>query len=110
MPGRVLRSHGVVAAEGEEFMLNLLVKLTLEQVQDLVRLCDTRILQYTSKGTAKRAIYMAQQVFACAKDISRPPQYQVLEGKKERCKLCRISGKVKALQAETISNLEARAA
>jgi hypothetical protein len=58
----------------------------------------------------KKSIYIAQQVFACAKDISGPLQYQVLEGKKERCKLCRISGKVKALQAETISNLEAGAA
>jgi hypothetical protein len=58
----------------------------------------------------KKSIYMAQWVFDCAKDISGPLQYQVLKGKKERCKLCRISGKVKALQAETISNLEARAA
>jgi hypothetical protein len=58
----------------------------------------------------KKSIYMAQQVFACAKDISGPLQYQVLKRTKGKCELSRISGKVKALQAETISNLEARAA
>jgi hypothetical protein len=46
MPGRALRSHGVVTAAGEDFMLNVWVKLTPEQVRDLVPLCDTRILQY----------------------------------------------------------------
>jgi hypothetical protein len=52
----------VVTAEGVEFMVNLLVKLTPEQVRDLVGLCDTRILQYMSKGTAKRA-YMWHSTF-----------------------------------------------
>jgi hypothetical protein len=48
--------------------------------------------------------------FAGAKDISGPLQYQVLKRAKERYELCDISGKVKALQVETISNPEARAA
>jgi hypothetical protein len=65
MPGMVLRSHGVVTAAGEEFMLNLRVKLTPEQIRDLVRLCDTRILQYEQRYGKKS--YVAQQVFACAK-------------------------------------------
>jgi hypothetical protein len=49
---------------------------------------------------AKRA-YMAQQVFAGAKDISEPLQYQLLKSAKGRSELCGISDKVKALQAET---------
>jgi len=53
---------------------------------------------------------MAQQVFACAKDISGSLQYQVLKRTKGRYELCDISGKVKVLQVETISNPEARAA
>jgi hypothetical protein len=69
MPGTVLRSHGVVTAEGEEFMLNLLVKLTPEQVRDLVRLCDTRILQYMSKDMAKRA-YIWHSRFSLVPRIS----------------------------------------
>src|ERR671925_683778 len=46
MLGRVLRSHGVVTAAGEDFMLNVRVKLIPKQVRDLVRLCDRKILQY----------------------------------------------------------------
>jgi ATP adenylyltransferase len=41
-------------------------------------------------------------VFAGAKDISGPLQYQVLKRTKERCELCGISGKVKALQVHHI--------
>ena len=43
MLGRVLRSHGIVTAEDDEFVLNVEARLTQEQVRDLVRLCDTRI-------------------------------------------------------------------
>jgi hypothetical protein len=43
MLGRVLRSHGIVTAEDDEFVLNVRARLTQEQVRDLVRLCDTRI-------------------------------------------------------------------
>ena len=43
MLGRVLRSHGIVTAEDDEFVLNVGAMLTQEQVRDLVRLCDTRI-------------------------------------------------------------------
>jgi len=43
MFGRVLHSHGIVTAEDDEFVLNVGVRLTQEQVRDLVRLCDTRI-------------------------------------------------------------------
>jgi hypothetical protein len=45
---------------------------------------------------------MAQQVFAGAKDISGPLQYQVLKRAKGRCELCGILGKVKALQVEVV--------
>jgi hypothetical protein len=57
MLGRVLRSHRIVTAEDDdEFVLNVGARLTQEQVRDLVGLCDTRILlQYMSKGMAKRA-------------------------------------------------------
>jgi hypothetical protein len=54
--------------------------------------------------------HMWHSRFAGAKDISGPLQYQVLKRAKERYELCDISGKVKALQVETISNPEARAA
>lgn len=40
---QVLHSHGIVTAEDDEFVLNVGVRLTQEQVRDLVRLCDTRI-------------------------------------------------------------------
>ena len=43
MLSRVLRSHGIVTAEDDEFVLNVGTRLTQEQVRDLVRLCDTRI-------------------------------------------------------------------
>ena len=43
MLGRILRSHGIVTTEDDEFVLNVRAMLTQEQVRDLVRLCDTRI-------------------------------------------------------------------
>ena len=43
MLGRVPRSHGIVTAEDDEFVLNVGARLTQEQIRDLVRLCDTRI-------------------------------------------------------------------
>ena len=44
MLGRVPRSHGIVTAEDDEFVLNVGAMLTQEQVRDLVGLFDTRIL------------------------------------------------------------------
>jgi hypothetical protein len=35
MPDRVLRSHGVVTAEDDEFVLNVEARLTQEQIRDI---------------------------------------------------------------------------
>jgi diadenosine tetraphosphate (Ap4A) HIT family hydrolase len=99
MPGRVLRSHGIVTADDDEFVLNVGARLTREQARDLIQLCDTRILQYAQRY-GKKSIWHSR--FAGAKDISGPLQYQVLKRAKGRCELCGVSGKVKALQVDHI--------
>jgi diadenosine tetraphosphate (Ap4A) HIT family hydrolase/5-methylcytosine-specific restriction endonuclease McrA len=99
MPGRVLRSHGIVIAEYDEFGLNIGGKLTREQVRHLVHLCDLRIEQYEKKY-GRKSIWHSR--FAGALDISGPLQYEVLKRAKERCELCGISKTVKALQVDHI--------
>jgi ATP adenylyltransferase len=99
MPGRVLRNHGIVISEGNEFVLNITPHLTPKQAQDLVKLCDVRLSQYEHKY-GKKSIWHSR--FAGAKDISGPLQYQVLKRAKGRCELCGISKTVKALQVDHI--------
>ena len=54
MLGRVPRSHGIVTAEDDEFVLNIGSSLTKEQLRDLIQLCDRRILQYEQRYGKKR--------------------------------------------------------
>jgi diadenosine tetraphosphate (Ap4A) HIT family hydrolase len=99
MPGRVLRSHNVVTSEGDEFTLNIAGgRLSSEQIQELVSLCNAKIDEYETKY-GRKSIWHSR--FAGAKDISGPLQYEVLKRAKERCELCGIS-KNKALQVDHI--------
>jgi diadenosine tetraphosphate (Ap4A) HIT family hydrolase len=99
MPGRVLRSHGIVDSKDDAFVLNFKTRLSREQVRDLIRLCDTRILEYEQRY-GRKSIW--HSTFAGAKDISGPMQFQVLKRAKERCELCGISKTIKALQVDHI--------
>lgn len=99
MPGRVLRSHGIVRPEGDGFVLNVKDRLTRVQIEELVGLCATRIEAYEQRY-GRKSIWHSR--FAGAKDISGPMQYQVLKRAKERCELCGISKTVKSLQVDHI--------
>lgn len=99
MPGRVLRSHGIVRLENDSFVLNLTGQITRQEIRDLIRLCDEKIEEYEQKY-GRKSIWHSR--FAGAKDISGPLQYQVLKRSKGRCYLCGISNTVKALQVDHI--------
>jgi ATP adenylyltransferase len=99
MPGRVLRSHNIVSYAGDEFALTVKDRLSQEQINDLIRLCDTKIEEYERKY-GRKSIWHSR--FAGAKDISGPLQYEVLKRAKGRCELCGISKDIKALQVDHI--------
>ena len=75
MPGRVLRSHNIVTSEGSDFVLNVRERLTQEQIKELVRLCNVKIIGYEQKYGLK-SIWHSQ--FASARNISGPLQCQIL--------------------------------
>jgi ATP adenylyltransferase len=101
MPGRVLRSHDVVRYEENSknhFVLNVEPRLTRQQVNEIVQLCESKIEQYEQRYGRKSIWHK----FAGAKDISGPLQYEVLKRARGRCELCGISRTVKALQVDHI--------
>lgn len=99
MPGRVLRSHNIVRYEGDEYVLNTENRLSNAQVDELVRLCNTKIEEYEVKY-GRKSIWHSR--FAGAKDISGPMQYEVLKRARGRCELCGVSKDVRALQVDHI--------
>lgn len=103
MPGRVLASHDIVMRDtkSDEYTLKIEdgVGLTDKQVAELVQLCNAKIEEYEKKY-GRKSIWHSQ--FAGAKDISGPLQYEVLKRAKERCELCGVSMRVKALQVDHI--------
>ena len=102
MPGRVLRSHDIVRYEGvdDQFVLAIKEPLSQVQVRELIRRCDEKIREYEEKYGGRKSVWHSR--FAGAKDISGPLQYEVLKRAKERCELCGISSRVKALQVDHI--------
>lgn len=102
MPGKVLQSHDIVKYEPttDQYVLKVdSAKLGREEISDLIRLCESKILEYEARY-GKKSIWHSR--FAGARDVPGPLQFQVLKRARQRCELCGVSAKVKALQVDHI--------
>lgn len=98
MVGRVLRNHDVVRKEKNDFYLTDFDSISPEDLNELVRLCDIKILEYLKK----RGEGVWQHRSKNRSYISGSVKYKVLKRAGFRCELCGISASEKALEVDHI--------
>ena len=97
MPGKVLRKNKIVDYNSNNFELDL-SEISKEQREDLINICDEKIVEYEEKYGKKIWKHRARD----SRIISGSIRYIVLKNAKNRCELCGISGEVKALDIDHI--------
>ena len=98
MPGKVLKSHGWVEKEGEEYQLTDFDKLSGSEVKELIDLCQVKLKKYLD-DRGKKAFSHRKKSSGI---ISGTVKYEVLKNAKFRCELCGISADKKALEVDHI--------
>ena len=99
MPGKVLAKHDIVERDGDQYRLALdASSLSLDERNELVRLCDEKINAYLQKrGTA---VYDHRR--AAIGYLSGSLRYEVLKRAGFRCELCGISADERAIEVDHI--------
>lgn len=99
MPGKVLRKHGIVERDGEDYRLTTdPSSLSSDQRKELIELCDRTISAYLQKrGTA---VYDHRR--AALGYLSGSLRYEVLKRAGFRCELCGISADERAIEVDHI--------
>lgn len=98
MVGRVLRNHDVVRKVKNDYYLTGYENLSNEDLTELIKLCDVKILEYLKKrGEAVWEHRSKQRSY-----ISGSVKYKVLKRAGFRCELCGISADDKALEVDHI--------
>jgi len=99
MVGKVLtKNRGITRKDGEHYSLPRFKELSLEQVAELVNLCQLKIDEYS----AKRGDAIWSHRSKSAGYIPGTVRYEVLKRAKSRCELCGIHEKEKALEVDHI--------
>jgi diadenosine tetraphosphate (Ap4A) HIT family hydrolase len=99
MPGVVLRKHGIVDREGDDYRLTIdPFLLTSGQRDDLIRLCDEKIATYLKKRG--KAIFGHRS--ATLGYLSGSIRYEVLKRAGFRCELCGIPAGERAIEVDHI--------
>jgi ATP adenylyltransferase len=99
MPGPVLTRHQLVRRDGAGYRLIPDVQqLAPEERDELVRLCDEAVENYT--GRRGRKVYDHRRI--ALGDISGTARYEVLRRAGFRCDLCGISAEERALEVDHI--------
>ena len=83
MPGKVLKSHGWVEKEGEEYQLTDFDKLSDSEVKELVDLCQVKLKKYLD-DRGKKAFSHRKKSSGI---ISGTVKYEVLKNAKFRCEI-----------------------
>ena len=91
MPGKVLKSHGWVEKEGEEYQLTDFDKLSDSEVKELIDLCQVKLKKYLD-DRGKKAFSHRKKSSGI---ISGTVKYEVFKNAKFRCELCGISAEKK---------------
>lgn len=99
MPGRVLKSHGIVIETSDGYSLNI-SQLTDYQKRDLIDLCNQKIDKYIhTKGGEKR---IWEYRMKSARYIPGTIRFEVLKRAMGKCELCGIPASQKFLQVDHI--------
>jgi len=99
MVGKVLtKNRGITRKDGEHYSLPRFKELSLDQVAELVNLCQLKIDEYS----AKRGDAIWSHRTKSAGYIPGTVRYEVLKRAKSRCELCGIHEKEKALEVDHI--------
>jgi diadenosine tetraphosphate (Ap4A) HIT family hydrolase/5-methylcytosine-specific restriction endonuclease McrA len=99
MPGKVLGKHGIVERDGDEYRLTLDPSLlSLNERDDLIRLCDEKISAYLQKRGA--AVYNHRR--AAIGYLSGSLRYEILKRAGFRCELCGIPADERAIEVDHI--------
>lgn len=99
MVGRVLRKHGVVEREKDNYKLVGFDTLTKKQAAQLIALCQEKLDKYLEKRGEQVWLHRKQS----AGYISGTLRYEVLKRAKFHCELCGISAELKALEVDHIT-------
>jgi ATP adenylyltransferase len=99
MPGPVLKRHRLVQRDGTGYrLLPDVQQLTPDERDELLRLCDEAVGNYT--GRRGRKLYDHRRI--ALGDISGTARYEVLRRAGFRCDLCGISAEERALEVDHI--------
>ena len=99
MPGKVLAKHGIVERLGDEYRLTVDPSLlSLNQREELVRLCDEMVRAYMEKRGA--AVYDHRR--AALGYLSGSLRYEILRRAGFRCELCGVSAGERAIEVDHI--------
>ena len=99
MPGKVLAKRGIVRREGNTFqLLPDFSELLPDEVDDLVRLCESKLDEYIEK---RGAAMFAHRALALGY-VSGSIRYEVLKRAGSRCELCGIPHEERALEVDHI--------
>lgn len=99
MPGQVLTRHGLVARDGDGYRLAMpLDGMTDDGRDELVRLCDAKVVEYLQRRGAKAYDHRRTALG----DLSGTVRYEVLKRAGFRCELCGVSAEERALEVDHI--------
>lgn len=99
MVGKVLRNHKIVGKDKKFYNLMDFDSLSLEQINDLKTICESKIDSYIKKRGD--AIWNHRRMNRNA--VSGTIRYEVLKRAAFRCELCGISAEEKALEVDHIT-------
>lgn len=98
MPGRILARHGIVAKDGNDYLLNGFSSLTQAQKRELVTLCDARLKDYLERRGARIWAHRKLSLGYVPGTL----RYEVLKRAQFHCELCGISADERALEVDHI--------
>jgi ATP adenylyltransferase len=98
MVGRVLRNHGVVTKEGNDYQLCIEHNLSRSQNTHLLELCQAKLDEYKTK----RGELIWEHRKASAGYIPGTLKFEVLKAAQFHCELCGISADIRALEVDHI--------
>jgi ATP adenylyltransferase len=99
MPGKVLAKHGIVERIGDEYRLTVDPSLlSLNQRDELIRLCDEMVRTYMEKRGA--AVYDHRRT--ALGYLSGSLRYEILRRAGFRCELCGVSAGERAIEVDHI--------
>jgi len=99
MPGKVLTQNREITEKNDkDYVLRGFEELTDQQVDELIQACERRIEVYDGKRQGEQWTHRRRN----RRPVSGSIRYEVLKRAQDRCELCGISAREKALEVDHI--------